>query len=545
MTSIELLESFVVVKDNYVLEAHGEAMTESNIIPYHRSTKSRRRMPMKRRFLIAALVAMMLLLMGCAIVLMKLQEMKVGDWAYTYPEHAQEMAGETVTSELISMQGFMDSPNYQASKEWSDFLKTYDPEGKLLDSEKTGSYQPSMEYMAYTCYTQEMQEKLDEICERYELNLLGPVYAEEYPVDIVKAVGIENVFAETANIPTEIYDGYYYGDGTFQISGTNTLNYEGSPWIYPTSYQYRCVMKSSFDGVLLPVGDIEAFEEWNYTLQDGTEVLLALSTEKALIIVDKPEYFVTINILETRVGDVLYGEQQMSREGLEAFAETFTFDYVPGRPNPDTLVEPEWYTQPGNGNEGSGATQGDESEREALSEMAVLTAYEAFLSGDRAILEESQMETWWIPNFHADGLEYEYTYLDLDGDGMVELLVQMIEDPGGYNGVFHFEDGKLYCWNSDGTEMSCRDYPLKNGFLVRQYDYNGTSSYTIFRYLGDGTIEEAESVFSREELEEPSSTEPCSYYEIDGKEVSKVEFEEWLTECVTTRLLERTAWTAL
>ena len=241
-----------------------------------------------------------------------------------------------------------------------------------------------MEYMAYICYTQEMQDKIDEICDKYGLEILGPMYMEEYTIDIVKAVGIENLFADTANVPTSLYDGYYYRDGSFQLGGETTLNYDGSPWIYPTRYQYRCVMKTAFDGVYLPIGDMESFEEWNYTLQDGTEVLLALSTEKALIIVDKSEYFVTINILDVRVGDVLYGEQQMDRAGLEAFAESFTFDYVPNRPDPDTLVEPEWFTD-------SAETEQPQQDVSSTEEFA-LKAYSSLLSGDKTILDDAQSE---------------------------------------------------------------------------------------------------------------------------------------------------------
>lgn len=313
MTSMDLLEIMGDVDEYYVLEAHRKVGYQRKPVPF------------KRRLLMVALVAAMLLLVGCAVVLMRMQGLKVGDYSYTYPEWAGEQAGQTVTGELISMQGFTGSKNYQAAKEWNDFLENYDTDGVLLKAAKTDDYQENEAYVAYTCYTQEMQDEIDEICEKYDLEILGPVYMEYYAIDAIKAVGIETIFADTVSVPSSIYDGYYYGGGTFQLSGETTLNYDDSPWIYPITYQYRRVMKNAFDTVCLSVGNIEDYEEWNYTLQDGTEVLLALSSEQALILVDKDEYFVTVNVLETRVGDILYGEQQMTREGLEAFAETFTF----------------------------------------------------------------------------------------------------------------------------------------------------------------------------------------------------------------------------
>lgn len=537
MTSMELLETLGDVKEKFVYEALGDVLQEDTVIQISRST-GRRRMPLKRSLLIAAVVAMMLMLVGCAVILWRLWELKVGE--YTYNDPYMESIGETrtVTKDLISMQGFMDSDNFRAAKEWNEYLESYDPDGSLIKNAKTDVYQEPMEYMAYTCYTQEMQDKLDEICARYGLEVLGPVYMEEYAIDVVKAVGIESIFAETANVPTVIDEGYYYRDGTFHLSGTTTLNYEASPWIYPVRYQYRCVMKSAFDTVFLSVDDIDGFEEWNYTLQDGTKVLLALSPEKALIIADKEQYFVTVNILETRVGDVLYGEQQMGREGLEAFAETFTFDYVPARPDPAALIAPEWFTE-------AEPSSNPSMKEAASSEEAALAAYASFLSGDRELLESTQLEQWWIPDFQDKDIEYEYTYLDLDGDSVVELLIQMINDLSGYNAVFHFADGKLLCWNSDTTEVNCRDYPLSDGKMVRQYDYNGTRSYTIFRYRNNGETEEFMHLFAREELIPEDSTEPCPYYTIDGREVDKAVFEEKLAEVVTDRILEREDWTAL
>lgn len=169
-------------------------------------------------------------------------------------------------------------------------------------------------------------------------------------------------------------------------------------------------------------------------------------------------------------------------------------------------------------------------------------AYSALLSGDQSLVNNELIQ-WWIPDFRSnDILEYEYTYMDLDGDGMVELLVQMVDNPPGYNGVFHYADGELFCWNSDGMEGSCRDYPLIDGTMVRQYDYNGNSAYTIFCYLDNGEKEDIHYLFAREELVPEDSTEPCPYYAVDGEEVPKEVFEEQLKVMITDKVLSRELW---
>ena len=56
-------------------------------------------------------------------------------------------------------------------------------------------------------------------------------------------------------------------------------------------------MKTSFDGVALGIGNAKSYDQWNYTVTDGTEVLLALSENKALIIADKDNFFMaTVSI---------------------------------------------------------------------------------------------------------------------------------------------------------------------------------------------------------------------------------------------------------
>ncbi len=199
----------------------------------------------------------------------------------------------------------------------------------------------------------------------------------------------------------------------------------------------------------------------------------------------------------------------------------------------------------GQSEESKAANMDSQSIVSETDEESVLAAYSSFLAGDKTFLDEAQTEAWWIPDFNDEGMEYEYTYLDLSGDGVAELIVQMKDNPCGYNAVFHFQDGKIFCWNSDTVEMSDRDYPLNDGTMVSQYDYNGTRSYTIFRYQANGETKDISTFFMREELIPEYSPEPCPYYAIDGKEVDKAVFEEQFDALVTGRMLERSAWTSI
>ncbi len=339
MTSFDLLDVIGEIDDKFVLGAH----------------RRKKRNLSKRSMILIAIAAAVLALGGCALMIMKLEEMKLGRVTCTIPVSEYSTEYKVESGDIISLQGIMGSKGYQAASEWQSFMEQYDTDGKMLQEADDSNYFPPMEYMAYNCYTQEMIDKADEICEKYQLKLQGPASFCDSAVQIWEAVGIETIRKILTPTEFELYGGYYYWNGSFSMSGSvRFLSKEEMPqyldlepkdyiWNSTVDFQYYCSMKNVFDVTYVNVGDIEEFDQWNYRLEDGTDMLLALSADKALMIVDKEEYFVTINILNPRIGDIVEGEKMMDREALEAVAEVFTFDYVPQPVKPEDRIEPEWF----------------------------------------------------------------------------------------------------------------------------------------------------------------------------------------------------------
>ena len=97
---------------------------------------------LRRPFLIAAIVALMLLLVGCAVVyILSMKEISIGQqqtfqdvFAYD-PESGQAVAWlgqEAVTEDVLTLAGVKGSKNYQAAQEWFAFKLTYDPDHAVL-----------------------------------------------------------------------------------------------------------------------------------------------------------------------------------------------------------------------------------------------------------------------------------------------------------------------------------------------------------------------------------------------------------------------------
>lgn len=442
MNSYDLLVLIGEAKGSYVLAAERYRDPAQNTKPGRR---------IRRTYLIAAVIILILALVGCAAsIIMNLDSLKLGEEMSTTPDNTEA----TEVRNVISMQGFVGSSSYQAAKEWYEFDEAYDSDQKILQSIGNKDTGISEDYVSYGCYTQEMVDKVDEICEKYGLVTLGMWYMEDDVQTIFDAIGISGITANKAAAEIELYPGYFYADGTFQISGETKLTGENRPWLYPIEYEFRCVMKSSFDRVFLNIGNIESYEQWTYALADGTEVLLAVNPDKALIIADKEEFFVTVNILNPRVGDIVYGEMTMDHAALEAFADTFDFSFLPQR--------------------------------------ADVEAAEKRAQARETVPQETLPQTLSLPNHYAGYADYisslaatagrhpeNYLFAlrDLDDNGVEEMLIGCVNLP--MNEVVTISDGEAYWILTGGGLYLCE------GNIIEREDWIGGAEWHSYYHIED------------------------------------------------------------
>ena len=83
----------------------------------------------RRILLIAAIIALIALLVGCTVVyVLGLDQMIIGT------ESLEGWTGETETRARLSLQGFVGSTSYMGAKEWYEFEQTYDPDNQIMQS---------------------------------------------------------------------------------------------------------------------------------------------------------------------------------------------------------------------------------------------------------------------------------------------------------------------------------------------------------------------------------------------------------------------------
>ena len=273
---------------------------------------------MKKTLISAAIVLGILAalaLVGCAGYAMNwfgLQDLLMGETSAIEGEHG-------IPPREITLAGVAGSPEHQAAKEWNDFIAGYDTDGALLRAVGNGDTGLEARYTIYGCYTREMADKLDEIAAKHRLRL--------HETDAVLLEPDAALVADLLSDPAWYWAGYVYEDKTFQFDGTARLS-NGREFIF----QCRGETKGSFGVVSLNIGDIELYEVWNTPLPDGTNALLALCPDKALVFADLEHVFMAVNVLSGT-------DEGLTRADLEVFADGFRFSALDQKHNQNNSLE--------------------------------------------------------------------------------------------------------------------------------------------------------------------------------------------------------------
>ncbi len=218
--------------------------------------------------------------------------------------------------DMISLQGMAGSPEHMAAMEWQEFLENYDTDGKILQEVGNAATGFEEEYGEYLCYTQEMADKIDEICEKYQLTKLNGFAESDSYEDLCAKTGSGDFFGSSENIFVTYGNAFYYADGTFLLEGTAAVTGENA---CVTDCQISRDRKGTFNGTMLNVGDMDDYRQWEYETKNGVTVLLANSDHKGLIIAETEKSFVVVNLL----GDISGNSYDVSDEALEMLADTF------------------------------------------------------------------------------------------------------------------------------------------------------------------------------------------------------------------------------
>ena len=331
MKPIDLLKSLGNIKDSYVISAEEFRQGKQKVKVKRLSTK--------RALLIAAVIALTLLLVGCAVVyVLRMQNLHVGEYS-TYMPTIYDEDGNVIPVEtrkptqLLSIQGV----HMDALAEWVEFTNSYDQDGSIMSAAERAFREggpgnpwdfPDNYNLTYGCYSQEMMDKLDEIVAKYDLKLLSAyTTCQRYEMSVMfESLGIDGVMLDSPKAKVEYADGYFHLEGSFWLELFLTM--EGEHWkcddeIVTVLYSVKDYFDPRTSGVL----DFNNYTQWDYTREDGRQVLLALSEGAARIYADTPEAMMIVSLS----GNTWIDGQQvnMTPEALEEIAELIDLNIHP------------------------------------------------------------------------------------------------------------------------------------------------------------------------------------------------------------------------
>ena len=149
MTGKDLLTAMSGIDGRYIEEAAPAAALKTRSL--------------RRPLLVAAAIAAALLLVGCGIVYaLRLQDMSIGKATYTqrFDDKGKAIDPVEKSMDIITPYGRSGDAIQQALKEWYEFQESYDPDYLLATNEPDIPDIPNQYEYTYSCYTQEMVDKV-------------------------------------------------------------------------------------------------------------------------------------------------------------------------------------------------------------------------------------------------------------------------------------------------------------------------------------------------------------------------------------------------
>lgn len=340
MTGKDLLAGLSGIDGRFIMEA--EEAVFSGVSAEEQKGRTVR-LRWNKALLAAAIIALSLLLVGCAVAyVLKMQDLKVGEQEATKPVFASDgvsvVGYETVNEQVLTLNGLKGTPGYQAALEWYEFKQEYDPDHAIQSSVWGEEINFPAEYGHYILYTQEMKDKLDAIMTKYSLKPLGTGLDFRTVKNMCGALGIEKLQTSQNEVTVQVNSGYCYSNGNFTLNLDFQLPTDGDSQVNATWGVLHWNRKDCFSEDLVTIEDTGDWKEWNYTTASGQTVLMIRSPSdwRGWILCDRGEALLALQI-EARTdlytnddqGNTTVDMRYMSDRQMELVADAMDFGIQP------------------------------------------------------------------------------------------------------------------------------------------------------------------------------------------------------------------------
>lgn len=249
----------------------------------------------KRVLLVAAVIMLTVLLVGCgAAYMMKMQSLRLGQTEVTKaivdPDTLEYLGDETYPIEIFTAAGLDHTPAYQAAREWFDYLQSYE-----------GAWDQDLDvsaaYESYGIKSLAMKEKVDEICEKYHLRLAGSTLEFRTLANLCQALGVPKQWTSDSGVTISVRRGTCRESGNFcldlDLQLPKEVNGPTRSWAEMSWSRKNC-----FSTEVIGYQNHGDWKESVYTTASGGRALIACSPsdDMSYLIFDREEGMLTISV---------------------------------------------------------------------------------------------------------------------------------------------------------------------------------------------------------------------------------------------------------
>ena len=304
---------------------------ETGQFPVQNQESGKTRRPIRRPLLIAAVIALLLLLVGCAAVyVLKMEHVKISSGTdqrdYSLVDGVYVKDPHTVSTTTLSMAGLKGSNAYKAC---ADFY-AYETELRT-NASASGDW---------AGYDDAINAKAQELAEQYGLKPEGQPLTFRTTRNLCDALGVERFVRDSQDVSIDISQGFCRDTGNFFVLLSFAFPEDQGYEVTYTSGALYWNRQDTFSREYFTLEDRGDWVERNYTTSAGNTVLILTSPsqERGYIICDRGDALMTVwldanpELLSEDAGVVSAEYLHMTDAQLNMVADALDFAIQPNVP---------------------------------------------------------------------------------------------------------------------------------------------------------------------------------------------------------------------
>ena len=312
---------------------------ETGQFPAQNQESGKTHRPIRRPLLIAALIALLLLLVGCAVVyVLKLENVKIGTGTeqrdYSLVDGVYVEDPHTVNTTTLTMAGLEGSDAYKACADFYAFQTKY-----TTDGEEMGKAGTLPEGYWDNC-RDVMDAKAKELAEQYGLKPEGQRLKFRTTRNMCDALGVERFARDSQDVSVDIIEGSCDDTGNFYLWMKFVFPEDQGYGVTQTNGALYWNRQDTFSRDYVTLEDRGDWVERNYTTSAGNTVLILTSPsqERGYILCNRGDALITVwldvnpELLSEDAGVVSAEYLHMTDAQLDMVADALDFAIQPNVP---------------------------------------------------------------------------------------------------------------------------------------------------------------------------------------------------------------------